>query len=56
MLRVRADGFVARQHQHQFAVMAQFILSYPMFYKTKLINPAFIKFCRRIFIVFRVSP
>ncbi|HEV8082375.1 MAG TPA: hypothetical protein VGP55_04195 [Chitinophagaceae bacterium] len=40
-----AQGFVARQHQHQFEAIAQFILSHPMFYKTKLINSAFVKFC-----------
>ncbi len=45
MLRVRVDAFVARHHQHQFEAIAQFNLSHPIFYKTKLINPTFIKFC-----------
>ncbi len=26
----RADGFVARHHQHQFEAPAQFILTHPM--------------------------
>ncbi len=45
MLGVRAEDFVARPHQHQFEAMAQFILSHPMFYKTKFVNSTFVKFC-----------
>jgi len=49
MLDVRADGFVVRQHQHQFKAIARFILSHPIFYKIKfdgyrIVNSAFLKF------------